>query len=257
MQGGRITAVGGDAEVMRRCRPRDEGRRPPRTDGDARLRRQPRPPDQLGRRPTPLRPRRGGRDRGVPRAHRRVRRRQPGAAVDPRQRLVPRPLPGRPREPRAPRPCRPGPPRLPAQQGRPRCVGQQPGARDRRDHRGHGRPARRPDRAQRRRVAPGHASRGRPGPRRAPHPADQRRRARPRADREPGLPAFAGHHELAGRHRRARWPRDVPAGGRPWPADGAGRGRAVVGARRRAGAGRGTSWRDAPRDPWAGTPRPA
>ena len=35
---------------------------------------------------------------------------------------------------------------------------------------------------------------------------------------------IAGHHELAGRHRRARWPRHVPAGGRPWPADGAGRG---------------------------------
>ena len=52
----------------------------------------------------------------------------PDVAVDPGRRLVPRPLPRRPRAPRGPRPRRPRSAGVPAQQGRARRVGQQPGA---------------------------------------------------------------------------------------------------------------------------------
>ena len=181
----------------------------------------------------------------------------PGRAVDPRRRLVPRPLPRRPRAPRGPRSRRPRSAGVPAQQGRTRRMGEQPGAGARRHHRRHARPARRADRPRPGRHAAGHPPRGRAGPgasassrRRRPRSASRRcsRARRTSTDRD---------HELAGRDRDARDPRDVPRGRRPRRAHGAGRRGPVVGARRRASTRSRASSPDEPTVPLGATRRPA
>ena len=249
---GRFVAVGGDRDVRSLIGPRTRvidlrGRTV--TPG---LRRFARPPGLVGHRQAALRPHGLERHRRVPGADRGLRGGQPGRAVDPRRRLVPRPLPRRPRAPRGPRSRRPRSAGVPAQQGRARRMGQQPGAGARRHHRRHARPPRRAHRPRPGRHAAGHPPRGRAGPGGAPHPADDRRGARAGAAREPGVPPRHRDHELAGRHRDARDPRDVPLGRRPRRAHGAGSPGRCGGSTTGASTRSRRSSPDEPKVPWAG-----
>ena len=194
-----------------------------------------------GREPPQREPRRSALQGRVPRAHRDVRARAPGPALDRRRRVVQRRLRRRRvAAPRGPRRRRAGPSRVPDEHGHARRVGEHRSAGPRRHRRLVARPV-------------GRVHRPRPGgvPERVPAGGGglfvlgRRGAARPAAGPDgvdQGRPARAprtGDHRMAGRVGRARPAPRVPSGGRRGRSHGEGRDGPVVGSASRPGADRG------------------
>lgn len=225
-------------------RPRHRSRGPRRTPAAAGFPGRPRAPRAGRHHAAQLRPARVEHRRPVPAGRRRVRRRAARGRLDHGWRLEHGGVPGRHAAPLAAGRRLPRPPGRPAQPRRPRPVGQQPRAGDRRHHRRDVGPGRRPDRARRRRHPDRHVPGGRRRAGDPAHTAAHRGGLLPGPAGRPGLPALLRHHRLAGRRCRRRLRprrrlRRLPAGRPRGHADRAGPRRAVVEPGRRAGAAAG------------------